>query len=142
MKVVDTNILLNAVNEDAPDCQRCCACLEALANGDQTWTITWGIYYEFLRVATHPRIFPKPLTLSEALDFIQPLMTRPNCLILTETPEHATAFNECMTESPRLVGNILHDFHTAVLVREHGVDTVLTFDRDFRAFPWVEVEVP
>jgi len=142
VKLVDTNILLNAVNRDAPECRRCCACIEAFANGAGTWSLTWGIVYEFLRVATHPRVFPAPLTLREALDFVRQPAMRPNCLILAETVEHAPVLDQCLAESPRLAGNILHDFQTAVLMREHGIDTIVTFDADFRTFPWVRVQTP
>ena len=39
----------------------------------------------------------------------------------------------------RLAGNIVHDFHSAVLMREHGIKDILTLDRDFRTFPWIEL---
>ena len=32
--------------------------------------ITWGIAYEFLRVATHPRVYPHPRSASEAHGFL------------------------------------------------------------------------
>jgi len=33
----------------------------------------------------------------------------------------------------------MHDFHIAVLMREHGVVDIATLDSDFRLFPWVFV---
>lgn len=60
-------------------------------------------------------------------------------MVLTETPEHARTVDLCIARSPRLRGNIIHDFHTAVLMREHGVEEILTEDRDFVAYPWVRV---
>ena len=52
------------------------------------------------------------------------------------TFDHVVA---CLAEAPRVTGNILHDLHTAVLMREHGIDEILTEDRDFLSFSWVTV---
>ena len=142
MKLVDTNVMLHAVNADAAGSARCRAAVEALANGPELWALTWGVVYEFLRVATHPRVFPTPLTLAAASAFVFGLTARPNCLVLTETPAHADVLRHCLTDSPRVAGNLVHDFHAAVLMREHGVATIITFDRDFHAFPWVTLKVP
>jgi hypothetical protein len=30
------------------------------------WHLTWGVVYEFLRVATHPNVFRKPFSLADA----------------------------------------------------------------------------
>jgi uncharacterized protein len=138
MILVDANILLHAVNRDSPLCSSAGRSLEELANGSSTWGLSWGIVYEFMRVATHPRIFPSPLSAGEAWTFVQELILRPSCLVLGETGLHAELMAECLKESPRLRGNILHDLHTAVLMREHGVREILTLDRDFRSFSWVK----
>jgi predicted nucleic acid-binding protein len=55
---------------------------------------------------------------------------------------HAETVEQCRAESPRLAGNPVHDFHAAVFMREHAVSRILTFDDDFRAFPWVRVMSP
>ncbi|MCH8883417.1 MAG: hypothetical protein IIA41_07965 [SAR324 cluster bacterium] len=39
---------------------------------------------------------------------------------------------------PRLVGNLMHDTQTAVLMREHGIRRICTRDTDFHRFPFVE----
>ena len=43
-------------------------------------------------------------------------------------------------EYPRLCpsGNLMHDAHTAVLMREHGIKRVYTRDTDFHRFPFLE----
>ena len=142
MKLLDTNILLNAINSDSSQYGACCEFLEAVVNSEQMWAMTWGIVYEFLRVATHPGVFPTPLSLEDALNIIMEIATRPNCLVLSETSEHRATLDECLELAPRLSGNILHDFHTAVTMKEHGIADIVTFDRDFRAFPWVRLEFP
>jgi hypothetical protein len=138
MILVDTNILLHAVNRDSPHCRAACQALEELANGKRAWALSWGIAYEFLRVATHPRVFPMPLEAAEAWAFLRGLLARPACLMLVETTQHQEQLARCLGQGPRLRGNILHDLHTAVLMREHGIREILTQDRDFQVFPWVQ----
>jgi predicted nucleic acid-binding protein len=47
-----------------------------------------------------------------------------------------------VAELPALRGNLLHDAHTAVLMREHGIRTIYTRDSDFHRFPFLEVVDP
>jgi len=84
MILVDTNVLLHAVNRDSPECVAAREALEALANGHRTWALSWTIAYEFLRVATHPRVFPRPMDIADAWAFLHGLISRPTCLLLTE----------------------------------------------------------
>ena len=45
-------------------------------------------------------------------------------------------------EVPDLRGNLVHDAHTAVLMREHGVRDIFTRDTDFHRFPFLRVIDP
>ena len=45
-------------------------------------------------------------------------------------------------ELPDIRGNVVHDLHTAVLMREHGITQICTLDRDFRRFPFLEIVNP
>jgi uncharacterized protein len=55
---------------------------------------------------------------------------------------HADVAGEVFTELPHLAGNLLHDTHTAVLMREHGIRRICTRDTDFNQFPFLEVIDP
>jgi predicted nucleic acid-binding protein len=41
-----------------------------------------------------------------------------------------------------LVGNVLHDTHTAALMREHGISRLCTRDTDFHRFSFLEIVDP
>ncbi len=41
-------------------------------------------------------------------------------------------------ETPGLTGNLAHDAHIAVLMREHGLRRIYTRDADFFRFPFLE----
>ena len=49
---------------------------------------------------------------------------------------------ETLSELPDLRGNVMHDVHTAVLMREHGISRICTRDTAFRRFPFLTVVDP
>ena len=58
---VDTNILLYAVNRACPKNELCLDFLRGVPTTGDTCFVPENIIYEFLRVATHPRVFPQPV---------------------------------------------------------------------------------
>lgn len=52
--------------------------------------------------------------------------------------EHRAVAEEVFRSVPYLAGSILHDTHTAVLMREHGIRRIYTRDTDFHRFPFLE----
>ena len=142
MFVVDTNVLVYAANQDAPEGEACLELLNAWRTQAVPWYSTWPILYELLRVTTHPRVFPRPLSLAQAWRFVEALLATPNLRILVPTPRHAQVAAAVFGEVPRLAGSVLHDLHTVVLMREHGVRRIYTRDADFRRFSDIEVVDP
>ena len=138
MFVVDTNVLVYAADEDAPEHARCRALVERWRPRNGAWYLTWGICYEFLRVVTHPRVMRHPWTLGEGVGFLAALQDSPGCSLLVPTDRHARVLAEVVAEVPGLSGNILHDTQTAVLMREHGIRRICTRDTDFHRFPFLE----
>ena len=104
--------------------------------------LTWNICYEFLRITTHARAPASPWTASEARGFLETLLGSPGFDLLVATPRHAAILAQVVREVPETGGNLFHDLHTAVLMREHGVSRICTRDTDFRRFPFVSVVDP
>ena len=104
--------------------------------------LTWSICYEFLRVCTHPRVLPSPKQTLEAERFLSELLESPGIHVLTATPRHAAVLARTVEELPEIRGNQLHDLHTAVLMREHGVSRICTRDAGFRRFSFLTVIDP
>jgi toxin-antitoxin system PIN domain toxin len=136
--LVDTNILVHTVNDESAEQERCVAALADVLRGTGL-ALTWPVVYEFLRVVTHPGIFLRPLSFAQAWSVVTALLSSRACALLEETEHHAAVIEQCAAEAPRLSGNRVHDFHLAVLMREHGVTEILTLDTDFRAFSWVTI---
>ena len=49
---------------------------------------------------------------------------------------------QTVSELPDLRGNLMHDLHTAVLMRAHGISRICTRDAGFRRFPFLMVVDP
>jgi toxin-antitoxin system PIN domain toxin len=140
--VVDTNILIYAAIRQSPEHKVARAAVERWRRGSALWYASWPIVYEFLRVTTHPKVFDRPLTITEAWRFIESLRAAPAFGLLIETERHADILRDLTVAHSRLAGNIVHDLHTAALMREHGVAEIRTADTDFHQFPFLRVVNP
>jgi uncharacterized protein len=140
--VVDTNILLYAANGDAPEHAVCHGLVQRWREEATPWYVTWGIVYEFLRVATHPRGWPQPFPMGAAWRFIEAVLAPSHVGVLIETDRHERVAAEVLRTTAGLSGNLLFDAHTAILMKEHGLRTLYTRDVDFHRFPFIEVVDP
>ncbi|HZL36682.1 MAG TPA: TA system VapC family ribonuclease toxin [Tepidisphaeraceae bacterium] len=140
--LIDTNILLYAVNRKGAEYSKARAFLDAHLRSGVGWCLTWPIVYEFLRVATHPRVFSTPLTVAQAVAFIAELLQSESLTLLTPTELHFETLRQTLKEISSPAGNIFHDIATAVTLREHGVPTIVTADADFHQFRFLGVLNP
>ena len=140
--VFDTNILVYSVHEQSELHERCFRRVEEARLGTSPAYVTWNICYEFLRVTTHPRILPNHWTIAEGLLFLSGLLTSPGFNLLLPSERHLYVLSEVAGEVPDILGNPVHDLHTAVLMREHDIKQICTNDRDFRRFPFLEIVDP
>jgi toxin-antitoxin system PIN domain toxin len=140
--LVDTNVLVYAADRDSPFHAACREWLERQRRRVDAWYTTWAILYEFLRVTTHPRVMRQPWSTPAAWDFVVALLASPGLGVLVPTQRHAEVAGQVIAELPHLAGNLLHDAHTAILMREHGIRRVCTRDTDFHRFPFLEVVDP
>jgi uncharacterized protein len=142
MLVVDTNILVYAADADSQWHGKSRGWIEEQRNRPDAWYVTWPILYEFMRVTTHPRVMRKPWSVAGAWSFVSTLLRSPGLGVLVPTERHAAVAAQVIEELPWLSGNLIHDTHTAVLMREHGVARICTRDADFRRFGFLEVIEP
>jgi toxin-antitoxin system PIN domain toxin len=140
--VVDTNILVYAADADSPFHASCRNWLARRRPRPDAWYTTWPILYEFLRVTTHPRVLRRPWSAPSAWDFIATLLESPGLAVLVPTQRHSDVAAELIAEFSDLSGNLFHDAHTAVLMREHGIKQICTRDTDFHRFSFIEVIDP
>ena len=140
--VVDTNVLLYAANADAPEHAVARSFVLGMGRTADPWYLTSGILYEFLRVATHPKVFPVPLPWQDAIRFLTPLLEATNVHLLQAGDRHWPLLGTVLAELTYPSGNLFFDIRTVVLMREHGVRRIYTTDTDFLQFSDIEVSNP
>ena len=142
MLVIDANVLVYAANVESPFHFPCKRLVDSECREPSPAFLTWSICYEFLRVCTHPRVFSSPWDTGQAYSFISRLIDSPGFDLLVATPRHPAVLERTVSEFSELRGSVLHDLHTAVLMREHGISRICTRDRDFERFPFLTVVDP
>ena len=142
MRVIDAKVLVYAANVDSLLHFPCRRLVDRECREPSPAFLTWSICYEFLRVATHPRVLQSPWDTEKAYGFLAKLIESPGFDVLVATPRHPTVLAQTVSELPKLRGNALHDLHTAVLMREHGISRICTRDRGFERFPFLTVVDP
>ena len=131
-----------AANRDTPEHAEASAFLAKAATRPERHYLSEGIIYEFLRVATHPRVFPQPLTASEAVAFLTPLLASSSIELVRSGERHWESLTRVVEELTHPCGNLFFDIRTAALMREHGIRKIYTADTDFLQFRGIEVVNP
>jgi hypothetical protein len=95
-------------------------------------------------VSTHRNVFRKPFTSQEAWGFIEAVLASASLSLLVETDRHEAVAAAVFADVPGvgIIGNLVFDAHTAVLMKEHGIAAIFTRDRDFRRFSFLQVIDP
>jgi toxin-antitoxin system PIN domain toxin len=134
MIAVDTNVLVAAHRLDAVRHQQALAWVRFLAEGEEPWGIPVFCLGEFVRVVTHRRVFDPPSTIAQAINAVDALLESPSVRLLTPSTGHWSLLRASIVAG-EATGNLVFDAQIAALCREHGVDRLLSEDRDFRRFP-------
>lgn len=140
MKIVDLNLLLYAVNEDAVHHQPARQWWEAAVNGDEPVGLAWVVLLGFLRIATHPAIFPKPLDVESATGKVDAWLALDATRLVREKEEHWDVLRTLLTETGT-AGNLTTDAHLAALAITHGA-VLVSGDSDFGRFKGLRWENP
>jgi toxin-antitoxin system PIN domain toxin len=138
--LLDANLLLYAVDAEAAEHEAAADWLTRTLRGDRRVGLPWTTIGAFLRIATHPRIYERPLTSDDATRFVADWLDAEPTWIPPTTP---ATFAEYRALSGRvsITGNLVPDALLAALALEHGL-TVITTDTDFGRFPGVRAENP
>ncbi len=133
MKLVDVNLLLYAVNEDAPPHEAARSWLESALSGTETIALSWSVLLAFLRLATRSAVFPRPLGVEQAFEVVESWVSQPCVAIVHPTERHAQVLKDLLVPLGT-AGNLTTDAHLAALALEHGAE-LCSCDRDFARFP-------
>ena len=95
----------------------------------------------YLRIATHPSIFVRPLTHSDAVANIEALLAPAHVRIVGESERFWPAYRTVSDDVPAR-GNGVPDAHLVGLMVDHGISAIWSRDRDFRKYRRITVRDP
>lgn len=133
MVLLDVNVLVAAMREDAPRHGVLKAYVEALRRAPEPFGLSELVLAGTLRVLTHPRVFSPPTPVNQAVGYVTALRNTPNAAIVAPGPRHWELFLGLL-ESSGAAGNLVSDAWHAALAIEHGCEWV-SDDADFARFP-------
>jgi toxin-antitoxin system PIN domain toxin len=140
MRLVDVNILLNAINGKSPLYEAVRSWWEKAISGDEPVGLCWMVLVGFLRLATSARVFAQPLSIDQALGRAETWLAHPNVRLVRETDGHWRILKELLSQTGT-AGNLTTDAHLAALAISHGA-TLASCDADFGRFPHLRWENP
>lgn len=135
MKIVDANVLLYAVNEDAEHHAASRSWLDGALGGAASVGLAWVPLLAFVRLATNIGLWPAPMTITDAMAQVQAWLAQPGAHPVQPTHRHPFVLAELLGAAGE-GGNLVNDAHLAALAIEHRAQ-IVTFDRDFDRFPGV-----
>jgi uncharacterized protein len=138
---LDTDVLVYASDESSSFHERAIGLLETLAAGPDLVYLFWPVALGYLRISTHPAIFQKPMSAAEAMANVDDLVSRPHVRTGGEVDGFWDTYRE-VTSGPPVRGNLVPDAHLVALMRQHGVSTIWSHDRDFLKFRGIKVQDP
>ncbi|MBI1194861.1 MAG: PIN domain-containing protein [Gammaproteobacteria bacterium] len=132
MILVDANLLIYAVNASDSHHDAAREWLDERLSLSETVGFPWLVILAFLRIGTHPNLFPIPLTPEAAVEKMSRWLEQPVAQIIDPNVDHWTRVGELMVRS-QCRANLVQDAHLAALAMEFGA-TLCTTDADFSRF--------
>lgn len=132
MRLVDANVLLYAVNSDAPHHEPSRAWLDSALSGGDRVGLAWVPLLAFVRLSTKAQLFANPLSVDEATVQVQEWLAAPGAVPVLPTARHADVLRELLGDLGA-GGNLVNDAHLAALAHEHKAE-IVSYDADFGRF--------
>lgn len=142
MIAVDTNLLVYAHRRESRYHEAAALLMRRLAEGSDAWAIPWPCCYEFHSVVTNPRIWRDNATSpDQSWRQLSAWTDSPSMRLIGETEDFLEIL-ENFVRRPRVIGGVVHDARIAAICVAHGVEALLTRDRDFLLFPELKTRNP
>jgi toxin-antitoxin system PIN domain toxin len=137
----DANVVLYASDEASDYHRAALDFLAGVASGNELVYLFWPTAMAYLRIATHPAIFDRPLRPAEAVGNIETLLALPQVQVVGEHDRFWASFRRVAGDVDARA-NLVADAHLVALMVENGVRTIWTHDRDYRRFDAIDVRDP
>ncbi|MBZ5634116.1 MAG: type II toxin-antitoxin system VapC family toxin [Acidobacteriia bacterium] len=140
MILVDANLLIYAVNQDAPLNRKAKPWLESVLSGKESVGFSWSVLLAFLRLTTRPGLFRRPLPADTAFELVGSWLDQTPTTIVHPGPRHLSVLQELL-QPVGTGGNLTSDAHLAALAIEHGAE-LCSSDTDFARFAGLQWRNP
>ena len=140
MKLVDTNVLLYAVHEEAAFHDEALRWLDGTLSSGESVVLPWVSLLGFVRLSTRHGIYPQPQTADQAFDIVERWLAVPSVLTGEPDRRHAQRVRNLLAATGT-GGNLVTDAHLGALALQYDA-TVISYDNDFDRFPGVRWERP
>ena len=140
MILVDANLLLYAYDPRGAEHETSKQWLETALSGSSLVRFAWLSLWAFMRISTNPRVFERPLTMSEAEATVGSWLEQPVAGILEPGERHWDILRALIRDG-QTSGPLVMDAALAAIAIEHGA-TLCTTDRDFARFDGLRWENP
>ena len=139
---LDCNILVQLAFADHPANPKTLAAVQAETNQGEKLVFPALVISEFLHVATDPRRFAPPLTMPEALDWIEDFLSNPMVSLIEASQASVDQTLRWMREFHLGRKRIL-DTHLAAILHTNGVARLFTSNpADFTVFRVLQTVTP
>lgn len=140
MILVDANLLIYASLRELAQHAAASRWLDQTLNEANPVGLPWPSLLGFVRVATNPRIFQRPVPVSDAWKQVEEWLDCPVVWTPGPTERHREILARLMRASVQS-SSLVPDAHLAALALEHGLILCST-DGDFARFPDLQWENP
>ena len=140
MKILDVNLLIYAVNRDAPLHAKARLWLEkSLAEGEPVG-FSWLVILAFVRITTRSGLLRKSLSPDRAFDLVEEWLDQPPARIVQPGQRHFSILRGLLRPLGT-AGNLTSDAHLAALAIEQNAQ-IYSCDNDFARFPGLRWKNP
>ncbi len=139
LKLPDVNILLHAVDATHPNHRIARDWLQSAFVDGGGVGFAWLVLVGFVRVSTRKGILTTPLAVADSLAIMDDWLHQAGSRVVHPGIRHSGVMGTLLLAAGT-AGNLTNDAHLAALAIEHHA-TVGTFDKDFKRFPGVKVDL-
>lgn len=140
MILPDVNVLIYAFRSDSVDHLKYKDWVESVLNGPAAYGVAPQVLSGVVRICTHPRVFHRPSSRTDAFSFCATLLEQPNATVTVPGVRHWSIFKDLCVDA-KATGNLVQDAWFAALAIESGCEWITT-DRDYARFPGLSWREP